>query len=82
MSTECELTFDQFMLLYVNAKKPFDFDFLGLKLHFKHKKDVPVLLIDDDYRVKEYKFNSEFDICRLSFNGVLFSSLFNKLTLI
>ena len=82
MHTNCELTFDQFMLLYVNKKKSFKFNFLGLTLQFFHKNNQPALLIDDGTCTKEYKFKSDFEICRLSFNGVPFSALFKKLTLI
>lgn len=76
MCKNCELTFDQFMLSYVNAKQEFDFELLGLKLRFTYKQDSPMLIISDNYITKEYRFNTPYDLCRLSFNGTPFAELF------
>ena len=82
MCKNFDLSFDQFMMAFVNEKRNFCFKLMGLKIKFKHKNNKPVLLLDDSCHTKEYEFESAFDICRLSFNGILFSVLFNKLELV
>ncbi len=76
------LSFDQFMLSFVNNKKDYDFKLMGLTLSFKHKDNIPVLILDDDSVKKEYQFNSDFDICRLTFNGIPISVIFDRFVLL
>lgn len=79
MDKDSKLTFDKFMLEFVNNKKEFRFKLFGLKFYFCYEKSTPKMILDDGSIKREYKFDSAFDICRLSFNGVPFSTLFEKL---
>lgn len=82
MCKNTDLTFDQFMLEYVNNKKSFKFVASGLTLNFHYKDNVPVLEVDDGSFSKQIVFSSPFEICRLSFNGTPFSALFKKVSVV
>lgn len=82
MCKNTDLTFDQFMLEYVNNKKSFKFVASGLTLNFYYKDNVPVLEVDDGSFSKQIVFSSPFEICRLSFNGTPFSALFKKVSVV